>query len=157
MEYNITEKYAKVVDNTIVKYPYTLSDFKNDNPNTFLVLPIQEETLEKFGMVRVQAVEKPEANYNQKVVETQPILSNGVWLQQWTVETLSQEELAALTEETARQLRLRRNNILKDCDWTQGKDISDGVSASWALYRQALRDIPQQPGFPFEVVFPEKP
>jgi len=31
------------------------------------------------------------------------------------------------------------------------------LSNNWALYRKQLRDIPEQPGFPFDVVFPEKP
>lgn len=30
-------------------------------------------------------------------------------------------------------------------------------SGEWAAYRQALRDIPEQPGFPFDVVFPTPP
>ena len=31
------------------------------------------------------------------------------------------------------------------------------LSNNWAIYRKQLRDIPEQPGFPFDVVFPEKP
>lgn len=31
------------------------------------------------------------------------------------------------------------------------------VSGNWAVYRQALRDIPNQPGFPFDINFPVKP
>lgn len=31
------------------------------------------------------------------------------------------------------------------------------LSNNWALYRKQLRDLPEQPGFPFDVVFPEKP
>lgn len=34
------------------------------------------------------------------------------------------------------------------------KEIKDGKIAN---YRQALRDIPEQPGFPYDVTFPEKP
>lgn len=30
-------------------------------------------------------------------------------------------------------------------------------SSSWAVYRQALRDIPQQEGFPFDIAFPVLP
>ena len=41
-------------------------------------------------------------------------------------------------------MRQRRNNLLKDCDWTQGADspLSDTKKAEWTTYRQALRDIP---------------
>ncbi len=31
------------------------------------------------------------------------------------------------------------------------------VSGNWAVYRQALRDIPNRPGFPFDINFPVKP
>ena len=37
------------------------------------------------------------------------------------------------------------------------KAIGGLLSGKWAVYRQKLRDIPQQPGFPFNVEFPEKP
>lgn len=35
--------------------------------------------------------------------------------------------------------------------------LKSAVSGDWAKYRQALRDIPDQPGFPFKVEWPEKP
>lgn len=37
------------------------------------------------------------------------------------------------------------------------RNLGDVLSNSWAVYRQALRDLPQQEGFPFNVTFPEKP
>ena len=36
-------------------------------------------------------------------------------------------------------------------------NIKDILNGAWAKYRQELRDIPQQEGFPYEVTFPEKP
>ena len=38
-------------------------------------------------------------------------------------------------------------------------DLSSGdvLTGAWARYRQALRDLPQQPGFPFDIRWPEKP
>lgn len=35
--------------------------------------------------------------------------------------------------------------------------LREATTGPWAIYRQALRDIPQQPGFPYEVEFPKKP
>ena len=35
--------------------------------------------------------------------------------------------------------------------------LSTIFSSEWAVYRQALRDIPQQEGFPFDIVFPAAP
>lgn len=53
-------------------------------------------------------------------------------------------------------LRVRRDQKLSACDWTQVADAPVDRPA-WAEYRQALRDITQQVGFPHEVVWPEVP
>jgi len=41
-------------------------------------------------------------------------------------------------------MRQRRNNLLKESDWTQGADspLTTEKKAEWATYRQALRDVP---------------
>lgn len=63
-------------------------------------------------------------------------------------------DLQAFRIEAARN---RRNQYLAETDWTQAKDVPDSVSAKWAPYRQALRDVPQQPGFPNDITWPTKP
>lgn len=59
--------------------------------------------------------------------------------------------------EQAKSVRSIRNQHLKDCDWTQGKDVPDAVSTPWAAYRQQLRDLPKQVGFPWNVEWPKQP
>jgi hypothetical protein len=59
--------------------------------------------------------------------------------------------------EQAKSVRTSRGDKLKDSDWTQGKDIPDNVSSAWATYRQALRDVPSQTGFPWSVQWPTQP
>jgi hypothetical protein len=49
-----------------------------------------------------------------------------------------------------------RNALLASCDWTQVADSPVDQSA-WAIYRQALRDITAQAGFPENVIWPIKP
>jgi hypothetical protein len=52
--------------------------------------------------------------------------------------------------------RAERNARLSACDWTQLADAPvDGLA--WAVYRQELREVPQQSGFPFSIQWPEKP
>lgn len=58
---------------------------------------------------------------------------------------------------SADSVREDRNSRLTACDWTQYKDIPDVVSSLWAPYRQALRDVPQQDGFPANVAWPDPP
>ena len=56
----------------------------------------------------------------------------------------------------SKSVRTDRNRRLADCDWTQLPD-SPVNAAPWATYRQKLRDITNQAGFPWEVVWPEQP
>ena len=56
----------------------------------------------------------------------------------------------------ADDVRKQRNDLLAACDWTQVADAPVDKEA-WAAYRQALRDISEQPDFPLSVVWPEKP
>jgi hypothetical protein len=58
--------------------------------------------------------------------------------------------------EQAKSVRSSRTQLLKDCDWTQIAD-STADKAAWATYRQALRDITGQAGFPWTITWPESP
>ena len=58
--------------------------------------------------------------------------------------------------EKAEVVRFHRNMYLSSCDWTQVADAPVD-KAAWAIYRQALRDITSQKGFPENVVWPTKP
>jgi len=49
-----------------------------------------------------------------------------------------------------------RDNLLKASDWTQVADAPVDKEA-WAVYRQALRDVTQQEGFPMRVEWPVPP
>lgn len=59
-------------------------------------------------------------------------------------------------EEVAKPLREKRNFLLSESDWTQVADAPVD-KAAWATYRQELRDITSQEGFPHEVNWPTKP
>ena len=61
------------------------------------------------------------------------------------------------TEELAAAVRAERDRLLLESDWTQLPDVPAATRSVWATYRQALRDIPQQAGFPANVVWPSKP
>jgi hypothetical protein len=71
------------------------------------------------------------------------------------VREMTKEEIAALAP-TEDQVRAQRDTLLVESDWTQLKDAPVDQVA-WAAYRQALRDIPSQKGFPASVVWPDKP
>ena len=55
----------------------------------------------------------------------------------------------------------RRNTLLAESDWTDTASaparLGQATYDAWQTYRQALRDIPQQPGYPNNVVWPTPP
>ena len=55
------------------------------------------------------------------------------------------DQLHAYAEQKRIELRERRNELLKECDWVALIDnpMSDETKAAWAAYRQGLRDMPQ--------------
>lgn len=63
---------------------------------------------------------------------------------------------AAKDQEQATSIRQQRNELLSKSDWTQVLDAPVDRNA-WASYRQNLRDISAQPGFPWNTVWPEAP
>jgi hypothetical protein len=69
---------------------------------------------------------------------------------------MSDEAKTALDEQQAKSVRDQRNRLLAESDWTQLPD-SPPDALAWGVYRKALRDIPSQPGFPWDVDWPVKP
>ena len=59
-------------------------------------------------------------------------------------------------ERVQAEVRAQRDSLLTASDWTQIPDVPVD-KAAWATYRQSLRDIPQQSGFPTTVVWPTQP
>lgn len=72
-----------------------------------------------------------------------------------TERVMTATEIASLAP-TPDQIRNQRNQLLTASDWTQVADAPVD-QAAWATYRQALRDIPQQEGFPTDIAWPIKP
>jgi len=60
-------------------------------------------------------------------------------------------------EQEAQQARAQRDRLLKESDFSVLPDAPVSDSQAWKDYRQALRDVPQQEGFPEEITWPAKP
>ena len=62
----------------------------------------------------------------------------------------------SMTESEARE---KRDKLLAETDWTQLPDspLSEDLREAYRVYRQALRDIPSQEGFPASIVWPDPP
>lgn len=152
--------YAKIINSKVEQYPFYIQTLRQENPNTSFPSNIEMDyaTLKEYNVFRVFESAKPSFDdKTQKIVEVDPVEVNGRWEKAWEVIDLSQEEIALIFNNTADSVRSERNFRLQETDWTQAKDISDSVSVLWQPYRQALRDITSQSGFPYNVIWPEKP
>lgn len=72
------------------------------------------------------------------------------------VEPLTPEEQQERIQSQWAIIRVERNARLAACDWTQLPD-SPVDKTVWATYRQELRDITSQSGFPWDVLWPQQP
>jgi hypothetical protein len=81
---------------------------------------------------------------------------DGKWYTKYSVAEMDAEAITAKDAEQAKAMRDQRGEKLKDSDWTQVADAPVD-KAVWATYRQALRDITTQSGFPWEITWPDAP
>jgi hypothetical protein len=100
---------------------------------------VTDEQLAAQGFVKVNLF-RDHDRLTQKLVPSTPVLENG-WVYKVAVADLTAEEIQSAKDSAMAQIRGQRNQLLKDCDWTQISD-STADKAAWVTYRQALRDLP---------------
>ncbi len=120
----------------------------NELTNTS-VRKLSESQRSEFGISRLKMVTPPFIDINTHIREEgDAILVDGVWTQNWIITELP-EDIKNLN------IRQTRDSKLLDSDWMALSDIT--LSAEMAYYRQALRDIPAQAGFPDNIDWPVNP
>lgn len=75
-----------------------------------------------------------------------------------TMEVVPRED-TGLADRQARLVRMKRDSLLSACDWVvvRAHEAGAQVSQEWRAYRQALRSLTDQQGFPADVVWPTPP
>jgi len=64
---------------------------------------------------------------------------------------------ARTSQQVGNLIKKQRLELLQNSDWTQLSDVQLSTKQEWANYRQQLRDITTQSGYPFNVVWPTPP
>lgn len=111
--------------------PYSLEQLRIDNPNVSFPNTLSEDVLNAYGL-------KPD-----------PL---------WGVAPPAELTTQSI-EPLEKTVRKKRNQLLAASDWTQLKDsqLEENQLDDWQNYRQLLRDITTQPGFPEQVNWPVAP
>lgn len=153
--------YAKIIDNQVIQYPYSIRDLRADYPNTSFPNNLTENDLLSYNVYKIATTSKPSCETNQRVQETTPVLENGVWKQAWETINLSEEEYAALIESLARRVRVTRDTMLKEfvdvINPMRWESMNDEQKQAWRNYRQELLDVPEQENFPWQIEWPVTP
>jgi hypothetical protein len=135
---------------------YTIGQLRRDNPNTSFPKTVSNEILAMYDVYPCVVAEQPSHNEKTHRVEDGDFeLQDGVWTKTWTVVEKTQEEIDAWLEAKANDIRSLRNQLLAETDYLALSDNT--LTAEMAAYRQALRDITNQAGFPETVEWPIKP
>ena len=142
--------FVKVTNGEVEQFPYTLGHLRRDHPNTSFPKYVLDDMLATYNVFRVQNAAKPDHNTDTQYLQSNdaPTLIDGVWTIGFTVVNKTQAE----AEEC---IRMKRNTLLQDTDWWAVSDRT--MTTAQTQYRDALRDIPAQDGFPFSVTWPTKP
>jgi hypothetical protein len=132
------------------------AEFRALFPNTGFPVQLTEAIINEFGGDVV--FEGPQAQPTRYQVAFRDGVEQigGKWYTKYSVADMEQEAKDALDASQAASQRAFRNTLLSDCDWTQLPDAPVNTQA-WASYRQALRDVTSQTGFPWDIQWPEKP
>ena len=147
------------------------------NFNTSLPKVWDANVCESLGIDPVLETPKPEVTgYTQAIRNGATQDANGNWVQAWSIvdmfsdytddegalHTKAEQEAAyqaKLDASMADSVRSQRDRTLAESDWMVIRASETGIAldAAWAAYRQALRDITSQAGFPNDVNWPVEP
>lgn len=134
----------------------TDSEFRASHPNTSFPPQLSEALINNFDADVVFEGPQAQPTRYQTAYRDGVQQINGKWYTKHSVADMDDDAKAAVDAQQAAAVRATRLQKLKDTDWTQVADAPVD-QAAWATYRQALRDISTQVGFPWEVQWPTEP
>ena len=137
---------------------YSVTDLRRDHPGTSFPAMPSDECLAAWNVFPCEVDPQPVVAYDQ-TIEPGPVVDrDGRWVLTWTIVDISPEDAAQRLAEQWASVRADRNDRLAACDWTQLADspLNNEQRTDWQVYRQALRDVTQQPD-PFAIAWPEMP
>jgi hypothetical protein len=138
-------------------YPVDENNFRMLFRNTSFPEHLTSDIVEPYGFGVFQYTKQPEPKRFTKIVEDIPEKrEDGIFYQKWKSIAMSASEKEAITEEQKYRVREERNIRLFNSDWMLLPDQNFDTSEINEIkkYRKRLRDITNQSGFPWDVVWP---
>lgn len=156
--------FVKLNENfEIEQYPYTLDMFRNDNKNKSLPKTLNDVFLQQRNVFHVYDDIIPDFDTITEYCErkSNPIFDDekNIWIIEWDVKQKTPERIQAEKEILENEIRKNRDKFLMETDWIVSKSLELGqeIPTEWKTYRQSLRDITKQSGFPYSIEWPSKP
>ena len=131
---------------------YTVGELLRDHPHVSFPRELTDAVIAQYQVYWVTQTPAP-PNDSKTHRHTQHIELVGTeWTQVWSTVPLP-------LGQAVDNVRAHRDALLADTDWVVAVSYERGeaVPPAWVSYRQALRDVTAQTGFPYEVIWPTKP
>jgi len=128
--------------------PYTIGKLRRDNPQISFPKDIPLEILTSFNVYPVKATPPPQIDNNTHLLTQGVQRIDGEWRQAW-------QKVELPPDQVEDNIREHRDSLLQETDWMALSDVT--MTEGMTAYRQALRDIPAQAGFPNTVTWPVAP
>lgn len=154
--------FIRIENNAPVGFPIAEENFRQLFPTTSFPKHFTADVVEPLGYGIYDFSNHPILNRYEKAIEVAAVRSDaGIWRQTWNVVEMDVTEKSEADALKAQAVRGERDRMLFASDWIviRAQETGGSISAEWAAYRQALRDITAHANFPHltEDDWPVKP
>lgn len=128
-------------------------ELRGANPQVSFPDHISDDLLKAYGVFRVHVAPAPDVDERTHMLQRSDLYqADGKWQVHFTAEPLP-------LAQAAHNMRAARDGFLAQTDWVVARayEMQQPVPDAWAEYRQKLRDVPAQAGFPYTVIWPDVP
>lgn len=174
--------YAKYDGDNLVGYPYDLEDLREDYPNVSFPDTITFDVAKSFGVKKVEVDDVSHDELTEEPTYTFPAMvhktlteddikdDEGNFIGDYTMDNVGDiintgrysatKGTNNLPQDVAEaNVRAKRDTLLSESDWVslRAADRGQPTDAAWKSYREDLRNLTDQDGFPYSVTWPTKP
>lgn len=138
-----------VTDNTIIEYPSSIYSLKAIYPNTGFPDDASESLLNEFGLFVVQGDYPPYDSKTHKIIESTPVFTDGVWERQFSIVSLSTEEITDVKNSLISQAgAVRYEHEIAGVEWNgyliaTDRESQSKLSQERYAVSQGLRTTPK--------------